>query len=110
MSEYRVFSGPCFPIYGLNMEIYGVNLRIQSKYGKIRTRKNSVLEHFLRSDIFELLLAEIKPCQVVPYCMWKHYICISHLSRLSRFKHYVKYRNFTWFPSVEILWKGTVCA
>ena len=24
--------------------------------------------------------------------------------------HHVKYRNFTQFPSVENLWKGTVCA
>ena len=30
--------------------IYGVNFRVQSKYGKIRTRKNSVFGHFSRSD------------------------------------------------------------
>ena len=29
---------------------YAVNLRIQSKYRKIRTRKRSVFGHFLRSD------------------------------------------------------------
>ena len=28
---------------------YGVSRRIQSECGKIRTRKNSVFEHFLRS-------------------------------------------------------------
>ena len=40
----RSFSGPYFPAFGLNTEIYGVNLnlRIQSEYRKIRTRKNSV--------------------------------------------------------------------
>ena len=32
------------------MEIYKVTLRIQSKYGKTRTRKNSVYGHFSRSD------------------------------------------------------------
>ena len=32
-------------------KIYGVNLRIQSEYRKIRTRKNSVSGHFSRSDI-----------------------------------------------------------
>ena len=32
-----------FPVFGLNMEIYGVNLRIQSEYGKIQTSRNSVL-------------------------------------------------------------------
>ena len=49
-SKYGVFSGPYFPVFGLNMEIYGVNLRIQSEYGKIRSRKNSALGHFSRSE------------------------------------------------------------
>ena len=30
--------------------IYSVNVRIQSKYGKIRTRKNSVFGYFSRSE------------------------------------------------------------
>ena len=46
MSIYGVFSGPYFPAFGLNTEIYGLNLRIQSKYGKTRTRKDSVFGHF----------------------------------------------------------------
>ena len=29
--KYGVISGPCFPVFGLNTEIYGVNLRIQSE-------------------------------------------------------------------------------
>ena len=49
MSKYGVFSGPYFPVLGLNTEIYSVNLRIQSEYRKIRTRKNSVFGHFSRS-------------------------------------------------------------
>ena len=28
VSKYAVFSGPYFPVFGPNMEIYGVNLRI----------------------------------------------------------------------------------
>ena len=51
MSKYRVFSDPYCPVFGLNAEIYGVNLRFQSEYRKIRTRKNSVFGHFLRSVI-----------------------------------------------------------
>ena len=43
------FSGLYFHVFGLNTEIYSVTLRIQSKYGKIRTRKNSVLGLFLHS-------------------------------------------------------------
>ena len=37
--QIRSFSGPHFPVFGLSSEAYYVNLRIQSKYGKIRTRK-----------------------------------------------------------------------
>ena len=40
-----------FPVFGLDTEIYEVNLRIQSGYRKIRIRKNAVFGHFLRSDI-----------------------------------------------------------
>ena len=35
----RNFSGPFFPALKLNMERYGVSLRIQSECGKTRTRK-----------------------------------------------------------------------
>ena len=52
----RRFSGPYFPVFGLNTEIYGVNLRIQSEYRKIRTKKNSVFGHFSRSEV----LLEVK--------------------------------------------------
>ena len=51
MSKYRVSSGPNFPVFGLNTEIHSVNLRIQSEYGKILTRKKSVSGHFSRSAI-----------------------------------------------------------
>ena len=35
----RSFSGPCFPAFGLNTEIQKINILIQSRCGKIRTRK-----------------------------------------------------------------------
>ena len=38
--KYGVFSGPCFPAFGLNTEIYGVNLYFDGVFG-----------HFSRSDI-----------------------------------------------------------
>ena len=50
VSKYGVFSGPYFTAFGLNTEIYGVSLRIQSECGEIRTRKNSVFGHFSRSS------------------------------------------------------------
>ena len=43
--QVQSFSGPYFSIFGLNKEIYGVNLQ------KIGTRKNVVFGHFSRSDI-----------------------------------------------------------
>ena len=49
--KYGVFSGLYFPVFSLNTEIYGVNLRIQSECRKIRTRKNSVFGHISRSAI-----------------------------------------------------------
>ena len=50
VSKYGVISGPYFPLFGLNMKIYGVNLSIQSEYRKIRTRNNSIFGHFSCSD------------------------------------------------------------
>ena len=39
VSKYGVFPGPYFPVLGLNREIYSVNLHIQTKFRKTRTRK-----------------------------------------------------------------------
>ena len=39
MSKFEVFSGPYFPVFGLKTETYSVNLRIQSKRGKLRTTR-----------------------------------------------------------------------
>ena len=52
LSKIGIFSSSYFPVFGLNTKIYGVNHCIQSEYRKIRTRKNSVFEHFSRSDNF----------------------------------------------------------
>ena len=52
VSKYGVFSGPHFPAFGLNTDIYFVNIRIQSEFWKIRTRENSVFGHFSRRAIF----------------------------------------------------------
>ena len=51
-TEYEEMWSISFPAFGLNTERYGVSLRIQSEYGKIRTRKNSVFGYFSRSEIF----------------------------------------------------------
>ena len=51
LSKYGVISGPYFPVFRRNTEIYGANLPIQSGYSKIRVRNNSVFGHFLYSDV-----------------------------------------------------------
>ena len=52
VSKYGVIFGLYFPVFGLNTEIYFVDLllHIQSEYRKIQTRNNSVFGHFSRSD------------------------------------------------------------
>ena len=59
VSQYGVFSGPYFPVFGLTMEIYSINLRARSEYRKIRTRKNSVFGHFSRSETKRLTLGNL---------------------------------------------------
>ena len=55
--KYGIFSGLFFPVFGLNTDIYSVNLHIQSEYFLyIRTRKNSVFGHFSRCDCHWLWL------------------------------------------------------
>ena len=49
MFKYGVLPGPYFPVFGINTDIYSVNLRIQSEYRKIWIRKNCVFGHFSRS-------------------------------------------------------------
>ena len=46
VSKYGVFSGPHFPVFRLNTEIYG---NVQSEYRKMCTRKSSVCGHFSRN-------------------------------------------------------------
>ena len=60
MSGYGVISGPQFPVFGPNTDIYSVNLHIQSEYRKIGTRNNSVFGQFSPSNKHYDILAVIK--------------------------------------------------
>ena len=42
----RTFSGPYFSAFGLNMERHGVSFRIQSEFGKVRTRNTPNINTF----------------------------------------------------------------
>ena len=61
MSKCGVISGPYFPVFELNTEIYGANLHIQSEYRKIHIRNKSIFGHFSHSESY------VKRC--VLYCM-----------------------------------------
>ena len=52
MKNVRIhsFTGPYFLVFGLNKEIYIVNICIQSEYGKMRISKNSQFGHVSSSD------------------------------------------------------------
>ena len=58
----RSFSGSYFPALGLNTERYGVSTRIQSKCGKIRTRKPP------NTDTFHAVSCTCKNCtEAMPF-------------------------------------------
>ena len=46
-----------YPVFWLNMKIYSVNIRIQSEYGKIGTRKNSAFGNFSHSPHYRSKLS-----------------------------------------------------
>ena len=62
--HYQSFSGPHFPVFGLNTETYSLNLRIQSECRKMRNRKSpntntfyKVFSYFV--SLYKLLLLNI---------------------------------------------------
>ena len=84
MSKCGVFPGPYFPVFGLNTEIYSVNLCIQCKYGKMRTRKNCAFRHFLRSAL--------------PDCR--------NYSKFNTFRINRFVSSFAWFEYFQVHWKA----
>ena len=55
----QFFSGPCFPVFRLNTEIFTVNIRIKSKRGKMRSVTNSGLHKCCHSCNFVFSFLEI---------------------------------------------------
>ena len=54
-----IVARPYFAIFGPNTKIFRLNLHIQFKRGKIRTRKNSIFGQFSRPAIFGIDLQAI---------------------------------------------------
>ena len=61
MSKYGVFSGLYFPVFGLNTEIYGANLRIQSKYLHGPYREKYRPENTPYLDTFHTIIPVFSP-------------------------------------------------
>ena len=59
VSKYWVFSGLYFPVFRLNTKISGANLHFQSKFRKIRTRKNSVFGHLSHNIMVSIVSFKI---------------------------------------------------
>ena len=55
VSKYGVISGPYFSVFGLNTEIYGVNLRIQFEYRKYGPETTPYLDTFHTVSLTEHL-------------------------------------------------------
>ena len=71
---------------------FTVNLHIQSKYGKIRDRKNSILEHFSRSVIYAYLFLLIFTYlhTYIPVFIFS----LFYYTNLIKLIKYGKYRNY----------------
>ena len=70
VSKYGVISGPYFPVFGLNTEIYFVDLLIQSEYRKIRTRNNCVFGNFSRSVLLYVFDSPSNNFKQFPWPQW----------------------------------------
>ena len=86
VSKYGVISGPYFPVFGLNADIYFVNLCIQSEYRKIRTRNNSVFGHFSHS-ISILFWKKL-------WCKWLQKVCMLLVKIESNSRFYILLSGF----------------
>ena len=92
---YSEFSGPFFPAFGLNAEIYSVNLQVQYEYGKIRTRKNFVslkkIDSLKKLDQVLIIRCKNHALQIKtlltpgqmwqPVVFWKHFVIFGILSK-----------------------------
>ena len=54
VSKHGILSGPYFSVFGLNTEIFRVNLCIQFKYMKVQSTLISVFGNFSRTDWLKL--------------------------------------------------------
>ena len=112
LSEYRDFSGPYFPAFRLNTEIYFVNQCIQSESRKIRTRKKLRFwtlfmqyltkwfhagNYFYPSAYSKISKAKMLNINILLPPDTQIYVCISGGYRMLMFKSFA-FRNFWMTP------------
>ena len=108
MSKYGVFSGPYFPVFGLNTEIISVFSPNAGKYGP---EKNSVFGHFTRwyfyqnqiynSEIF-FIESRTNIWVILEKNIFFHLTCL-HFSHANLLKKYLILQLFSSFFSAIIL-------
>ena len=59
MSKYGVFFGPYFPVFGLNAEIYSVNLAFSSNTRKNGPEKTPDLDNFHTLFLCDTLFCDL---------------------------------------------------
>ena len=95
----RCDSGPYFPAFGLNKEIYSVFLRIQFKFGKMQTRIT------LNTDTFHAVLSSWKRIQKISF-LYGHnnlFQIDEQLSFLKK-KKYLYTRHWFNIKFVKVIW------
>ena len=111
MSKYGVLSGPYFVLFGLNIKIYRVSICIESKYGKIWTRKNTEFGNFSSSFLPTLKLWEErdKSLQKLPRkreirsCRWGEEVILNtEKAKNAIFSYTVNSYNFRGNINLEI--------
>ena len=110
--QIRSIFWSAFPVFRLNTEIYYLNLRIQSEYRKITTRKYSIFRHFSRSEDED----EVKSYNE----KFLNLICTSTdvIQQIICLIHFVEYETNLWstgnctgfcfMKPLEILWTSLV--
>ena len=103
VSKYGVLSGPYFPVFGLNTEIYFVNIRIQSENREIRTRKNSVFGHFSCSVILSNCLESVVR---LPWVVSESYRILNKLLKILKILKELFHGLKEFFKVLnELIWK-----
>ena len=77
LSKYGVLSGPYFPVFGLNKEIYSINLRIQSGYREIRSRKSSAFQAVIKTQKRHYNLLTLNRFHTFFWCFYYYWLWTS---------------------------------